>query len=205
MDGTLPGLIVALLTLVVAFTLFLVLRLAAVVSAQDYLRSPAALPVGSWLPDFSGYRLSDGERLSGEFLQGQASVLLFLSPECGDCRLRVAELAQLYEAIVRSGVRLWVVSARSRKRMTAFLHDSPLLAHVLLVKASVRHALNPRNAAPFYIFVDDEGRVLASNFIGDEDWLSFVAQIRESEALDPPEGQPGPAEEATAEKRQGRL
>lgn len=190
MDGTLPGLIVALLTLVVAFMVFLVLRIAAIVSAQEYLRSPAALPVGSRLPDFSGRRLSDGERLSADFLQGQAAVLLFLSPDCDDCRQRVAELADLYEAIVRSGVRLWVVSARSRKRMTAFLQDSPLLDHVLLVKASVRHALNPRNAAPFYIFVDDARRVLASNFIGDEDWLSFIAQIRESEAApDLPAGQ----------------
>ncbi len=190
MDGTLPGLIVALLTLVVAFMVLLVLRIAAVISAQEYLRSPAALPVGSRLPDFSGHRLSDGERLSADFLRGQAAVLLFLAPECDDCRQRVAELADLYEAIVRSGVRLWVVSARSRKRMTAFLQDSPLLDHVLLVKASVRHALNPRNAAPFYLFVDDERRVLASNFIGDEDWLSFVAQMRESEATpDPPEEQ----------------
>jgi hypothetical protein len=156
MDGTLPGLILALLTLVVAFMVFLVLRIAAVVSAQEYLRSPAALPAGSRLPDFSGHRLTDGERLSADFLRGQAAV--------------------------RSGVRLWVVSARSRKRMTAFLRDSPLLDHVLLVKPPVRHALNPRNAVPFYIFVDDEGRVLASNFIGDEDWLSFVAQIREYEA-----------------------
>jgi hypothetical protein len=182
MDGTLPGLILALLTLVVAFMVFLVLRIAAVVSAQEYLRSPAALPAGSRLPDFSGHRLTDGERLSADFLRGQAAVLLFLSPDCDDCRYRVAELADLYEGIVRSGVRLWVVSARSRKRMTAFLRDSPLLDHVLLVKPPVRHALNPRNAVPFYIFVDDEGRVLASNFIGDEDWLSFVAQIREYEA-----------------------
>jgi hypothetical protein len=190
MDGTLPGLIVALLTFVVAFTLFLVVRIAAVVSAQEYLRSPAALPVGSRLPDFSGHRLSDGERLSADFLQGRAAVLLFLSPDCDDCRQRITELADLYEAIIRSGVRLWIVSARSRKRMTTFLQDSPLLDHVLLVKASVRHALNPRNAAPFYIFVDDERRVLASNFIGDEDWLSFVAQIRESEAApDLPAGQ----------------
>jgi len=182
MDGTLQALILALLTLAVAFTLFLVLRIAAVISAQEYLRSPAALPAGSRLPDFSGRRLRDGERVSAHMLRGQSAVLLFLSPECGDCRQRVAELSQMYADIVRSGVQLWIVSARSRARMTAFLHGSPLLDHVLLVKASVRQALNPRNAAPFYVFVDDEGRVLASNFIGDEDWLSFVAQVRESEA-----------------------
>ena len=114
MDGTLLSFILALLTIVVAFTLFLVLRIAAHVSAQEYLRLPAALPVGSRLPDLSGRRLRDGEPLSGEFLTGQAAVLLFLSPDCKDCRLRISELTDIYEAISRSGVALWVVSSRSK-------------------------------------------------------------------------------------------
>lgn len=181
MDGTLLSFLVALLSIVVAFLLFLVLRIAAVVNAQDYLRSPTALPAGSRLPDLAGYRLRDGERLSGDFLSGQAAVLLFLSPDCDDCRRRIDELADLYEGIRHSGVQLWVVSARSKKRMAAFLQHSPLLDHVLLVSPAVRQTLNPRNAAPFYIFVDDERRVLASNFIGDENWSSFVAQIRDGE------------------------
>jgi hypothetical protein len=189
MDGTPLGLVVALLTLVVAFTLFLVLRIAAIVSAQEYLRSPMTLPEGSTLPALSGRRLSDGARLSGDFLGGQSTVLLFLSPECGDCARRVAELAGLYDAIRRSGVGLWVVSARSGARMAAFLQDSPLRDHVLLVKASLRRALNPRNAAPFYIFVDADRRVLASNFVGDANWLSFVAQLAESD----PEAAPAAA------------
>lgn len=179
MDDTLLGLAVAVLTLVVAAMLFLLLRLAAVVNAQDYLRSPAALPAGSRLPEVSGRRLRDGALLSGNFLAGQAAVLLFLSPDCADCRRRVDELAGIYEDIHHSGVQLWVVSARSRQRMRAFLGDSPLLDHVLLVSAAVRRALNPRNASPYYLFVDSGGRVIASNFIGDDDWLSFVAQVRE--------------------------
>jgi hypothetical protein len=182
MDSSLHTLTLALLSLAVAFTVFLVLRIAAVISAQEYLRSPAALPAGSRLPDFSGQRLRGGETVSADSLRGQSAVLLFLSPECGDCRQRIEELSPMYADIVCSGVQLWIVSARSRKRMTAFLQGSPLLDHVVLVKASVRQALNPRNAAPFYLFVDDEGRVLASNFIGDEDWLSFIAQVREPEA-----------------------
>lgn len=176
MDGTL-GFVVAALTLVVSFVLFLVLRVAAVLVAQDYLRSPTTLPVGSTLPAFSGRRLRDGARVTHDDLAGQAAVLLFFSPECGDCRKRVAELSALYAGIRRSGVGLWVVSARSAPRMQAFLAGTPLLDHVLLVQPSVRQALNPRNAAPFYVFVDHELRVVASNFVGDADWSSFVAQV----------------------------
>lgn len=182
MDDTLLSLAVAVLTLVVAAMLFCLLRIAAILNAQDYLRSPAALPVCSRLPEISGRRLRDGEFLSGNFLAGQAAVLLFLSPDCADCRRRVDELAGIYEDIQHSGVQLWVISARSRERMRAFLGDSPLLDHVLLVSAAVRKALNPRNAAPFYLFIDSEGKVIASNFIGDDDWLSFIAQVRDRES-----------------------
>ncbi|HSX59825.1 MAG TPA: redoxin domain-containing protein [Tahibacter sp.] len=197
-EPSLMSFVVAVLAVVVAFVLFLVLRLAAVVSAQAYLRSPTAVPAGSTLPAFSGRRLRDGARLSGDFLSGQAAVLVFLSPDCEDCRRRIAELATLYDAIRRSGVGFFVVSARSKRRMRAFLQDSPLLGHVLLVSAAVRRALNPRNAAPFYIFVDDERRVLASNFIGDADWASFVAQIRESDAEIDADG-PGARQPASTE------
>lgn len=181
MDGTLLSFAVAVLTLVVAAMLFFLLRIAAVVSAQDYLRSPTALAAGSRLPDIAGRRLRDGKLLRGNFLSGQAAVLLFLSPDCADCKLRVGELAEIYGDIRRSGVQLWVVSARSPRRMRAFLRDSPLLDHVLLVSPAIRRALNPRNAAPFYLFVDGDGQVLASNFMGDEDWTSFVAQVRDTD------------------------
>lgn len=182
MDGNVLGFVVAALAVVVAFLLFLVLRIASVVGAQEYLRSPTALPVGSSLPDFAARRLRDGRSLDGNFLAGQSAALLFLSPDCGDCRQRVAELTGMYDAIRDSGVVLWIVSSRSGKRMTEFLRETPLLDHVLLVNAAARQALNPRNAAPFYVFVDPDGRVLASNFIGDENWQSFVAQLRDVEA-----------------------
>jgi hypothetical protein len=186
MDVSLLSFIVALLAAVVAFLLVLVLRLAAIVSAQEYLRSPMTLPIGSALPDVAGRRLHDGVALTGDFLSGQATVLLFLSPDCDDCRRRIIELSDLYDAIGRSGVQLWVVSSRSKQRMAALLRDSPLREHVLLVSAATQQALNPRNAAPFYIFADHERRVLASNFIGDEHWQSFVEQIRDADRDEDP-------------------
>lgn len=179
MDASLLGFVVALLAAVVAFLLVLVLRLVAVASAQEYLRTPMALPEGSPLPEFSGRRLTDGGLLSGDFLSGQAVVLLFFSPECDDCKQRIAELSALYDAIRRSGVQLWVVSSRSKRRVEEMLRESPLRGHVLLVTAAARQLLNPRNAAPFYIFADHERRILASNFLGDAQWQSFVEQIGE--------------------------
>ncbi|UXI66234.1 peroxiredoxin family protein [Tahibacter amnicola] len=173
--------VVAILTVVVAFLVFLVLRLAAVIAAQEYLRSPTRLPEGTSLPSFSGRWLSNGRAVSSSALAGQSAVLLFLSPECDDCRMRVRQLTQLYPAIRNAGVALWIVSANSRKRMTAFLHGTPLLDHVVLVSASARRALNPRNAAPFYLFADHRQTVLASDFIGDENWLSFVGQVQQED------------------------
>jgi hypothetical protein len=47
------------------------------------------------------------------------------------------------------------------------------------IRTGVRRRLNARNAAPFYLFVDDAGTVVASGFVGDDDWRSFDAQMRE--------------------------
>ncbi len=64
--------------------------------------------------------------------------------------------------------------------MREFLKDSPLLDHLLMVSSSAQRMLNPRSSAPFYIFIDHERTVLASNFIRNEDWLIFCEQMRES-------------------------
>ena len=86
----------------------------------------------------------------------------------------------MYEAMRRAGVGVWVLSTISKRRMREFLKDSPLLDHVLMMSLSVQRTLNPRSSAPFYIFIDPERTLLASNFIRNEDWLIFCEQMRES-------------------------
>lgn len=180
MDASPLTVAVAVLALVVCVLAFLVLRIASIVGAQEYLRSPTALPAGGRLPVFSGRLAVDGQGFSSDHLSGQSTVLLFLSPDCGDCRQRLVELDALYPALRASGVQLYLISTRSHRRMAAFLGESPLREHLVLVSAAVRQSLNPRNAAPFYLFADHEQRVLASDFIGDANWRSFVAQVEEA-------------------------
>lgn len=179
MNGSVIGLLIVLLTLAVAFNLFLTLRMARIVGHHEYLRSPIALPAGTPLPAFKANALADGRRVRAEALDGQPAVLVFLSPGCGDCKARVGEIARMYPAMRQAGVALWVIGPRSGRRLAQFLAGTPLLDRVLRVSTAAQRKLNPRNAAPFYIFIDHQRTVLASNFIGDDDWLSFVAQMRE--------------------------
>ncbi len=176
--------ILALLTVSVAFNLFLTLRLARIVGSNEHLKSPMTLPIGSTLPTFMGRTLGDDRPVLASEFEGQASVLLFFAPECKDCQARVAEVSAMYGAMRRAGVGIWVIASISKRRMRAFLNDTPLVNHVLIVRASTQRALNPRSSAPFYIFVDHNRNVLASNFIGDEDWLSFCEQMRSNEPAD---------------------
>lgn len=182
-DGIL-GAILAILAVSVALNLFLTLRLARIVGDNEYLKLPTTLPIGQPLPTFSGRALSDGRRLRSQEFLGQASVLLFFAPECKDCQARVKEISAMYPAMRAADVGIRVIASISKRRMREFLKDSPLLDHVVLVSGAAQQALNPRNSAPFYIFVDHENKVLASNFIGDEDWLCFCEQMREAVSAD---------------------
>lgn len=174
-------LVVALVVLLalVLLNLLLTLRLAAIVQQREYDRLPLAFPIGAPLPAFTVRRQQDGADLPSSALSGAAAVLVFLSPACGDCQRRRVELIELHPAIVASGIGLWLFGAGSRRRVRAFFEGTPLAGHVMSVRAGVRRRLNARNAAPFYLFVDDAGTVVASGFVGNEDWNSFVAQMRE--------------------------
>lgn len=178
MDNTLLSLLLIALTVIVAFTLFLTLRLTMIVVANEQQRAPLALPADSPLPAFTGRTLS-GERLSALALTGQPAVLVFLAPQCKDCQARVGEIVSMYPAMQRAGVALWLIGTTPRQRLIAFLADTPLLERVLWVSRAAARRLNPKTAAPFYIFIDHQRMVQASHLIGDENWLSFCQQMRE--------------------------
>lgn len=171
--------VLAVLVVLVVLNLLLTLRLAGIVQQREYDRLPLAFPIGAPLPEFTARRQGDGAVLSSASLSGAAAVLVFLSPACGDCRRRRLELIELHPAIAASGIGLWLFGAGARRRVRAFFEGTPLADHVMSIRPGVRRRLNARNAAPFYLFVDDTGTVVASGFVGDGDWSSFDAQMRE--------------------------
>jgi len=179
MDNALVGMLLLFLLAAVTLNLILTLRIAAIVrEAPEPQDLPFTLELDAAVPHFAGTTLVDGRAMSADALGGHATVLVFLSSGCGDCRKRVPELVQLLPAMRRAGVSLWVVAMDAEAKARGFLGATPLFEHVVMLDAASRKRLNPRNASPFYIFIDD--RVArASHFIGDENWQVFVGQMQE--------------------------
>ena len=189
MDMTLLALLLLFLLAVVTLNLLLTIRLARQVQQLQQQRSEGdALPftasLESAVPAFSGRRLLDGAEISSEAMRGTASVLVFLSASCGDCRKLVPQLAALLPAMQQAGVVLLVIGLESEHRVRRFLGETPLFPHVLRLDLAERRLLNPRNSAPFYLFVDDQLQLKASHFVGDENWQLFIEQVHA--AAEPP-------------------
>jgi peroxiredoxin len=137
------------------------------------------LPIDTPVPDFDAQRLTDGTRVSTPDLAGHSTVMVFVSAACKECHKRIPELVQMQAAMRQAGVALLIVGMDSERRIRGLLKDSPLLDHVILLSSVAHRKLNPTNSTPFYIFIDEQKRVRASNLVGDEDWQSFVEQMRE--------------------------
>jgi len=179
MDATFVLIVLAALTASVALNFLLTLRLAAIVGAREYERLPGSLPLGSPLPAFSARPLSGGAAIGSASLRGTPAVLAFLSPGCGECRARKDELVRMHPAMRRAGVGLWIFVNSRPPQARDYLRDTPLLPHAMRIDKASALRLNPRTSAPFYLFVDAEGTVIASDFIGDADWASFREQMNE--------------------------
>jgi hypothetical protein len=170
---------IALLILIacIALNFALTVRLA---RQMKVLQRQSSVALGSPLPYFEGRRLADD--LLVAFPPGTGPLaLLFLSPKCPGCRAVLPELEKIRDAAQRSGLALWIVGMESRHNMQEMLRGSALFEHCLAVEASVRDKLNPAQGTPFYLFADDQGNALSSNFIGDADWRSFIAQMTQED------------------------
>lgn len=182
MDPTFVRVVLMALTASVALNFLLTLRLAAIVGAREYERLPASLPPGTPLPMFRVRPLSGGAPISSGSLRGTSTVLAFLSPGCGECRARREELIRMHPTMRRAGVGLWIFVNARPPQARDYLRDTPLMAHAMRIDKASALRLNPRTSAPFYLFVDAEGTVIASDFIGDADWASFREQLDDEDA-----------------------
>lgn len=177
-DPTLLGALVVALSVLLAFNLFLSLRLARLVNALAQARLPDTVPIGVPLPGFHAWNLQDGRRLAADtLLDDRAAVLVFLSPGCQACLQRMPELVRMQSRMDEAGVALWVIANGPQRRLRDYFESAGLMHRVLRVDRGTLRKLNPKLSAPFYIFVDPSRIVQASNLIGDDNWLSFRAQI----------------------------
>ncbi|MYN01685.1 redoxin domain-containing protein [Pseudoduganella sp. DS3] len=182
MDSGVLYLVLGVLAFGVA--LALLLSLAAVDAARHLAAAGERLatpPRGEIIPAVTARPLQGGARreLPGA---GMPAVLVFLSSTCPKCREKLPELANYLPHLDDAGLELWLVSREPRWRLRRFLRGSPLAAHTLRLDMRSYQALNPTLSSPFYLFVDEEGRLQTGGTIGDENWETFRQQMQERRA-----------------------
>lgn len=182
MDSGVLYLVLGVLAFGVA--LALMLSLAAVDAARHLALAgerQATPPPGEIIPAVTARPLQGGARreLPGA---GMPAVLVFLSSTCPKCRQKLPELAGYLPLLDEAGLELWLVSREPRWRLQRFLRGSTLAAHALRVNMRSYRALNPTMSSPFYLFVDEEGRLQTGGTIGDENWETFRQQMQQAGA-----------------------
>ncbi|QGX39938.1 hypothetical protein [Permianibacter aggregans] len=184
MSETLITMALLLLLCLVTLNLFLSLRLARRMRpAEREPKLPFTVVLQAELQPFSALRLQSEQTLTAEQLFAKPSVWVFLSSSCADCRKRLPELLALLPAMQTADVALWITGFETADKMRGLLGETALFPHLLTLEPAVRQQLNPRNSAPFYLFVDEARIAQASNFIGDPNWQAFVAQMQEFQPL----------------------
>ncbi|WP_374582942.1 peroxiredoxin family protein [Pseudoduganella sp.] len=159
--------------------LALMLSLAAVEAARHLAAAgqrQATPPLDEILPAVTARMLQGGARRQLP-PAGMPAVLVFLSSTCPKCRQKLPELAGYLPQLDDAGLELWLVSREPRWRLRRFLRGSPLAGHTLRVDMRSYRALNPTMSSPFYLFVNEEGRLQTGGTVGDENWETFRAQM----------------------------
>ena len=177
-EGSLLTIVLVILTWSVSLNLFLTFRIAALIRPEpEPDDKPLTLPIGEALPEFEGRSQLDHSAVSSAHLASETTLILFLSPGCSLCRETVSQIREILPRIRDAGIWLWIVTGKSAGGSARFLGD--LTSHWLRVDAGTIRKLNPRNASPFYIMVND-GVVQASYFVGDETWQNFIEKMEGS-------------------------
>ncbi len=175
--------ILGFLTLSVALNLWLTLRL---VRAFRFLAIPpkAALPnltAGTLISNFPLDRMIDKKNVTLYEYHEYAKVLVFVTSKCPKCKTKLPELRTSLEKAKASGVLIWILSVETKKRMKSFLDDEALLGTTMHTNRATYDYLNPQGASPYYLFIDAENTLQAEGFIGDENWMSFMEQLKQEE------------------------
>ncbi len=150
--------------------LLLTLRLVAIRKREyEYAASPYSLHAGQAAPAFVG-RTLDGVSVSGSDYAGRELALLFISAECPACRDVLPRLIRLHYWTQRAGVEMVMIGMDSTTKVEMLVEEFGSPIPVLIWSRRVRRQFNPRNATPFYCYIDDRGLVQSSGSIGSEEW-----------------------------------
>lgn len=176
--------VLSILALMVNLNLFLTFRLF-VGLRRIRLHQPQQQdnPIGYVFSAFEGRKVMNNEtEASTQF--ASSKVFIYLSPQCKKCKNKLPVIRELFDDISNIAISVKLLSAESAFRMKRFLGHESLKSNALLIDNAQLLMMNPTQMSPAYQFYDENNRLVAQGLIGDSEWLSFTAQIKEQGQTD---------------------
>lgn len=181
------------LWVVVMVNLMLTLRAVRLLRSMEEVRDRDAemeelpeLSVGAPAPAFRAKELS-GERVGLGDYAGCAVVFVFVSPQCGQCRLHMPELIRLGErAREEAGIELTLVSDSGTAETYTWINtiaeedDLETSLPFLVAPRTVYDFLvsyNPRGFSPYFCYIDEQSIVQARGVLGESEWAELKQQL----------------------------
>lgn len=141
--------------------------------------TPQKLEDGTVISDVPFDRIIDKKKVTLYEYDKYAKVMVFLTSKCNKCKSKLPELRASLDSANNLGVLIWIVTLESKSRMKSFLEDEALLDTAMSTNQGAYDYLNPEAASPYYLFVDAENVLQAQGFIGDENWINFMEQLKQ--------------------------
>lgn len=167
-----------LLWLIVLANVFLTLAL-----IRRLNRTGASSPIevglkaGTTAPDFTAQTLQGETKTLADYAN-RAAVLIFVSPACRPCRESLPMLQKTAVEARASGVEFVLVSGGSLEETQAWEQEAGIWIPLLVATQDQNPLFNDYQitSTPAYCLLGTDGKVLASNFVGQnlEDWKRLM-------------------------------
>lgn len=171
-------LLIICLALFSAFNFLLTLKLGNIVSELSLALPGEHSPlIGRQLPPIKARAIATSRVVEIQAKTNSAFAIIFIAPACPKCVAKIPEIVKLTEEARRLSLTIWVVCTATRRQSKRFLNQTPLLDYAITLPEDIRKVVNPSNISPYYVFLEQDLKILATGMLGDQNWDSFKDQV----------------------------
>jgi peroxiredoxin len=167
------------INLVLLWTIVIVLLLVQTAIIRRFRRvyeetsySTETLVVGEFAPDFIALDQLGREVTLAQYI-GRPTVFIFISPYCEGCLAVMPQLKKIYLRTRGSKLNMVLVTTSTPLEMQNLLQEYQVEIPLLqssLHESALSKLYNPSDASPFFCYINEEGLVMATDFVGAGEW-----------------------------------
>lgn len=173
------GLALIALGLIVAFNLLLTLALIKKTSILPNPTTPSnsPLPVGSEAPTFLAETTDGGAYSLSDFV-GRKLILVFVSPTCNPCLMKMPELIRLRSSLLKKNISLVITSIASMEQTRQLIHQFEIDFPILIAPRGENSLVENYAvyATPTFCSISEDGKIEGGGELNSE-WTTLVSAL----------------------------